>query len=102
MRPPSISAPACSPRPSCSRATESQRSSRSWSEGGQGAPISRRSAAAAALRREIGAPCPPSDQERLDRWLSVAREQLGRGEQAGAEMLGGLMKVEDALREFLR
>ena len=59
-------------------------------------------AAAAAQRRAIGAPCPPSEQARLDRWLSVAREQLGPDEQADAEALGGLMNVEDALREFLR
>ena len=59
-------------------------------------------AAAASLRRAIGAPCPPSEQTRLERWLSVAREGLGADEQAAAAELGGLMNVEDALREFLR
>jgi predicted ATPase/class 3 adenylate cyclase len=59
-------------------------------------------AAAAALRRGIGAPCPPSEQARLERWLSVAQEGLAAEEQAAAAELGGLMNVEDALREFLR
>jgi predicted ATPase/class 3 adenylate cyclase len=54
-------------------------------------------AAAAALREAIGAPLPPADQARLDRWLKPARRALSPEAQARALAEGRAMALDEAM-----
>jgi tetratricopeptide (TPR) repeat protein len=54
-------------------------------------------AAAAAMREEIGAPLPPSDQEKLDSLLAPARAALDTDKLHLAQAKGEAMTVEEAV-----
>ena len=53
--------------------------------------------AAAALREALGAPLPPTERARLERWLAPARDALDEAAQASAHAAGRAMSLEDAM-----
>jgi tetratricopeptide (TPR) repeat protein len=61
----------------------------------------RMAGAAAALRKKISAPLTPVEQSKLDRALSVAREQIGHDEGLSVWMKGWAMPLEEAMREAM-
>jgi predicted ATPase len=71
--------------------------------GGEGQPerAARLCGAAAALRKAIGVPRPPADQDDYDRRVAAARDTLGEEAFAAAWSAGQAMSIEDAIRYAL-
>ena len=58
--------------------------------------------AAQALKAQIGAPLPPTDQDEVDQQVAVAREWLGEAEWTAAWEEGRAMTMEQAVADALQ